>query len=71
MRNSMQTVADHIVGTKRLLPADHWSSDWNGYEVGYADIDVVGLYRMRGAPVMFYADASTGLVLESWVDTED
>lgn len=71
MYKTLDFVAEHIVGTIRMLQADHWSSDWNGDEVGYPEIDVVGLYTMRGAPVAFYADASTGLVLEAWLDLDD
>ena len=25
----------------------HWSSDWNGYEVGFPEANVVGLYIFK------------------------
>lgn len=46
-----------------------WSSDWNGYEVGYDDIDVVGLYRSSGHS--YYINAENGQVLEKWADEDD
>jgi hypothetical protein len=41
-----------------------WSSDWNGYEVGYDDIDVVGLYRLVGTDVYFYIDVENNKILK-------
>lgn len=41
-----------------------WQSDWNGYEVGYEDIEVVGLYGIPETDILFYVDVSTGKVLE-------
>lgn len=50
-----------------------WSSDWNGHEVGYPDIDVVGLYtRERPAgEEHFYIDMESMEVLEVWTVNED
>jgi hypothetical protein len=48
-----------------------WQSDWNGYEVGYDKIPVVGLYTLKDLPVSMYIDASTGEILEVWLEEED
>lgn len=49
-----------------------WSSDWNGYEVGYDDIEVVGLYSVPNLPIDVYIDAGTGKIIEAWsYDEED
>lgn len=48
----------------------HWSSDWNGYEVGYDYVDVVGLYSSEKLGVDMYINAENGEVLEimAWED---
>ena len=50
-----------------------WSSDWNGYEVGFDDIDIVGLYskEVPSGIVNFYINIETGEVLDVWLDNED
>lgn len=50
---------------------DHWSSDWNGDEVGYDDVLIVGLYRMRDGNVDYYVDTETGIILEAWYAPND
>jgi hypothetical protein len=48
------------------------TQDWNGYEVGYDEIEVVGLYSLIDMPISIYVDASTGRILEAWLsDDED
>ncbi|MDK1672801.1 hypothetical protein QOK74_07945 [Staphylococcus saprophyticus] len=47
----------------------HWSSDWNGDEVGYPEINVVGLYSYH--ELNLYIDMETLEVLEAWFDVED
>lgn len=54
------------IGDEVNYPSFHWSSDWNGYEVGYDDIDVVGLYSFPHTEVYFYVDVETGTILEMW-----
>lgn len=50
----------------------HWSSDWNGDEVGYDDIPVVGLYSIADFPeVHVYIDTETGKILEAWAMNDD
>lgn len=47
----------------------HWSSDWNGDEVGWPELDVVGLYTYQpnvGPSIHFYIDMDSGLILDMW-----
>lgn len=48
-----------------------WESDWNGYEVGHDDVEVVGLYRLAGTEVYFYIDMSTSKILDAWGYSDD
>lgn len=59
-----------------------WSSDWNGYEVGYDGIDVVGLYSFTldsdwidndysDKEVNMYINTENGEVLETWICQDD
>jgi hypothetical protein len=48
-----------------------WSSDWNGDEVGYDNIDVVGLYQIPGTEIHMYVDTEEGTILEMWEVKED
>lgn len=43
-----------------------WESDWNGYEVGFDNVEVVGLYRLKNSNVHFYIDMMTDKILEAW-----
>ena len=45
-----------------------WSSDWNGDEVGYPELGVVGLYSQEreDGSYSFYIDMETNKVLEFW-----
>ena len=43
-----------------------WESDWNGYEVGYEDIEVVGLYKLKDTEIYFYIDMENNKMLEAW-----
>lgn len=42
----------------------HWQSDWCGDEVGYDDVEIVGLYTAHHLGVDIYLNAETGIVLE-------
>lgn len=48
-----------------------WSSDWNGYEVGYSDIPVVGLYSFAGTEVYMYINSEDGSILEMWSSDDE
>ena len=49
-----------------------WSSDWNGYEVGYPEVEVVGLYSQvrDDGHYSFYLDMETNKVLDFWKDED-
>lgn len=52
-----------------------WSSDWNGYEVGYPNSPVVGYYTWRN-PVDdevygFYIDIEKMVILEFWQEPSE
>lgn len=49
---------------KAYISRLHWQSDWNGDEVGYPDLNVVGLYTSDTLSVDVYLDTETGEVLE-------
>lgn len=48
-----------------------WSSDWNGYEVGYEDIPVVGLYSFLGTEIYLYLNTEDSTILEMWESGEE
>jgi hypothetical protein len=41
-----------------------WESDYNGYEVGYDDIDVVGLYRLKNTSLYIYINYENNNILK-------
>ena len=49
-----------------------WSSDWNGYEVGFPDSEIVGLYwqEREDGRYSFYIDFETDEVLDFWKDQD-
>lgn len=49
-----------------------WSSDWNGYEVGYPESEVVGLYLQErdDGVYSFCLDMETYKVLDFWKDED-
>lgn len=51
----------------------NWESDWNGDEVGYPEVEVVGLYSRPGRTgrQYFYIDMETDTLLDCWTDEED
>ena len=53
-----------------MNPKYHWYSDWNGYEVGYPEIDAVGLYRID-ENTCAYINCETGEIIESWTDDDE
>lgn len=64
------TLADIMIGNKLDYVNDHWQSDWNGDEVGFPDVPVVGLYSLKNQPIDYYVDTETGVILDAW-STED
>lgn len=54
-------------GMSLVLPLG-WSSDWDGEDIGYPDISVVGYYCYDTDEISInaYIDMDTGNVLELW-----
>lgn len=51
-----------------------WSFDWDGEDLGYDDISVIGLYSTQlksGQVIDVYIDSSIGEVLEVFINDED
>lgn len=50
-----------------------WSSDWNGYEVGFPEVGVVGLYSQErdDGTYSFYLDMETGNILDFWMEVDE
>lgn len=50
-----------------------WSSEWAGYEVGYPESEVVGLFSQErdDGSYSFYIDTVTYEVLDFWKDDEE
>lgn len=49
-----------------------WQSDWNGYEVGFDNANVVGLYQLKMNPdIHFYINMETLEVLDVWYVCQD
>lgn len=42
----------------------HWQSDWDGEEVGYPELDVVGLYTSVRLEIDLHVNTETGEVLQ-------
>lgn len=53
-----------------LLTNLRWSSDWNGEDVGFDDVPVVGLYTQErdDGDYSFYIDMETNDLLDFWKD---
>lgn len=64
-------LADALIGTTVDYIKDHWSSDWNGYEVGFDDVNVVGLYSIPDSTISYYVDTENGYVLDAWAEVDE
>lgn len=62
--------AEALIGTTIDYTKDRWSSDWNGDEVGFDDVNVVGLYSVLDTSISYYVDTENGYVLDAWVDDD-
>ena len=65
-----EILADALIGTTIDYTKDRWSSDWNGYEVGFDDVDVVGLYSLPDSTISYYVNVENGYVLDAWTDED-
>lgn len=45
-----------------------WQNDYNGYETGFKDVNIVGIYQLNDTDVFFYIDMETGKILQ-WVQS--
>lgn len=52
-----------------LFSRIHWSSDWNGDEVGFPKVNVVGLYTYYD--LNLYINMETLEILEAWFYEEE
>ena len=64
-------LADALIGTTVDYTKDHWSSDWNGDEVGFDDVNVVGLYFIPDSSISYYVDTENGYVLDAWAEEDE
>ena len=64
-------LADALIGTTVDYTKDRWSSDWIGYEVGFDDVNVVGLYSIPDSPIYYYVDIENGYVLDAWAEVDE
>ena len=64
-------LADALIGTIVDYTEDHWWSDWNGDEVGFDDVNVVGLYSIPDSPIAYYVDTENGYVLDAWAEVDE
>ena len=51
-----------------------WSSDWNGYEVVFYEVEVVWLYSFQdydGCHYSMYVDVEHNEILEIWAEEEE
>ena len=63
-----EILAEALIGTTIDYTKDRWSSDWNGDEVGFDDVDVVGLYSLPDSSISYYVNVENGYVLDAWAD---
>ena len=49
-----------------------WQTDWNGDEVGYNEVNIVGLYKFKnGDEIYAYIDTESNRILEVFCMCED
>lgn len=47
-----------------------WSSDWMGEEVGFEDVNIVGLYSVKDSDIDLYIDMETMKILQIFCNNE-
>ena len=60
-------------GVIEMFESLKWESDWSGDEVGFNDVDIVGLWTLiltDGRMVHMNIDYSTNTILDSWLNEE-
>lgn len=68
--NKEKLITSLSVGSKVNYTELHWQSDWNGYEVGFPDVDVVGLYSVPDSDISLYVNVESSEILELWNESE-
>ena len=58
-----------VAGEIIQFTALHWQSDWNGYEVGFDEVEIVGCYSQ--GPHNYYIDVENSMVLEHWENEDE
>lgn len=49
---------------ERVFNDLRWQSDWDGEDIGYEDINVVGVYTSQEHSVFVYINVEEGLVID-------
>lgn len=62
---------EDLIGQEFSYSELGWSSDWNGYELGYDHIPVVGLYHILETDIWVYINTEDCTVLEAWREEEE
>lgn len=49
-----------------------WVGSWDGYKVGYDNINTVGLYYLEDMPeIAMYIDKDNFKILKVWLESDD
>lgn len=43
-----------------------WQSNWDGHELGYDEVEVIGLYTLKDTTLNFYIDMENNMIITSW-----
>lgn len=64
-------ILTYSIGDKVDYTKLHWQSDWNGYEVGFENIGVVGLYTNPNTNEDYYIDMESSKILQIFSEEEE
>lgn len=48
-----------------------WQSDWPGHEVGFHEVNIVGMYQLRDTNIYFYIDMETNAMIDAFTTEEE
>lgn len=40
-----------------------WQSNWDGHELGYDEVEVIGLYTLKDTTLNFYIDMENNMII--------
>lgn len=63
-----EMLAEALIGNIVDFTKHVWSSNWIGYEVGFDDVESVGLYTFPDSKILYYVNIQNGCVLDAWVN---